>query len=77
MLARDDQDAGTRGAQLFLPPETGSQSPDNDHAYAVAVQLRSHSGIDQFVVRTDSVLQPFRITSQPPGASERILAMVA
>lgn len=48
-----------------------------DHAYAVAVQLRSHSGIDQFVVRTGSALQPFRITSQRPGATERILAMVA
>lgn len=76
MLARDNQDAGTRGAQLFLPPETGSQSPDNEHAYAVATQLRRQTGRDQFVVLTRDPLQPVRVTASLEPDGEQLLALI-
>lgn len=38
-----------------------------ENAYAVAIQLRENTGIDQFVVGTDNPLQPFS-PSASPGA---------
>ena len=35
------------------------------NCYAVAVQLRETTGVDQFVVRTDNAIQPFRVTRKP------------
>lgn len=47
------------------------------NAYAVAVQLRETTGVDQFVVRTDNPLQPFRVSRRAPQSPETILALVA
>lgn len=47
------------------------------HAYAVAVQLREHSGVDQFVVRTGDPEQPVRIVTERPANDEQLLALVA
>jgi hypothetical protein len=48
-----------------------------ENCYAVAVQLRETTGVDQFVVRTDNPIQPFRVTRREPHHSETILARVA
>jgi hypothetical protein len=48
-----------------------------EHAYAVAVQLRERSGIDQFVIRTGNPEQPVRITTECPTDGAHLLAMVA
>ena len=48
-----------------------------EHAYAVAVQLRERSGVDQFVVRTGDPEQPVRIVTERPANDEQLLALVA
>jgi hypothetical protein len=48
-----------------------------DNAYAVAVQLRETTGVDQFVVRTGNPIQPFRVSRRRPQAPETMLAQVA
>lgn len=48
-----------------------------ENAYAVAVQLRETTGVDQFVVRTDNPVQPFRVTRRQPSHPETVLALVA
>lgn len=48
-----------------------------ENAYAVAVQLRETTGIDQFVVRTDNPLQPFRVSRRRPHDPRAMLAQVA
>ncbi|MCJ2180164.1 hypothetical protein [Novosphingobium album (ex Hu et al. 2023)] len=48
-----------------------------ENAYAVACQLRETTGADQFVVRTDNPIQPFRVSRHRPAAPEAILARVA
>ncbi len=48
-----------------------------ENAYAVAVQLRATTGIDQFVVRTDNPIQPFRVSRHSPQHPETALALVA
>lgn len=48
-----------------------------ENAYAVAVQLRETTGVDQFVVRTDNPIQPFRVTRRAPQLPETLLALVA
>jgi len=48
-----------------------------ENAYAVAVQLRETTGIDQFVVRTDNPVQPFRVSRHSPQHPETVLALVA
>lgn len=48
-----------------------------EHSYRVAVQRRTASGRDQFILRTGNPLQPYLVTSQPPAPSEHILALVA
>jgi hypothetical protein len=46
------------------------------NAYAVAVQRRNHSGDAQFVMRTGDPVQPFRVSTSPPGPTETLLALV-
>jgi hypothetical protein len=48
-----------------------------ENAYAVAIQLRETTGIDQFVVRTDNPIQPFRVSRCRPHHPEHLLALVA
>lgn len=48
-----------------------------EHAYAVAVQLRERSGINQFVIRTGDPEQPVRIVTERPSDGEHLLALVA
>lgn len=48
-----------------------------ENAYAVAVQLRETTGVDQFVVRTDNPIQPFRVSRRERQHPETILALVA
>lgn len=48
-----------------------------ENAYAVAVQLRETTGVDQFVVRTDNPVQPFRVAQACPEHPEAVLALVA
>lgn len=48
-----------------------------ERCYAVACQLRDTTGADQFVVRTDNPIQPFRVSRHRPSAPEAILARVA
>lgn len=37
-----------------------------ENAYAVALQMRTASGRDLFVVRTGDPAQPFRVAPRPP-----------
>ncbi|MFZ5700774.1 MAG: hypothetical protein ACOY4P_05405 [Pseudomonadota bacterium] len=48
-----------------------------EHSYRVAVQRRTASGKEQFILRTGNPLQPYRVTSRLPAPSEHILALVA
>ena len=48
-----------------------------ENAYAVAIQLRETTGVDQFVVRTDNPIQPFRVSRCRPHHPESLLALVA
>ena len=48
-----------------------------ENCYAVAVQLRETTGVDQFIVRTDNPTQPFRVSRLQPAEPETILALVA
>jgi hypothetical protein len=48
-----------------------------ENAYAVAVQNREASGIEQFVVRTNDPYQPFRVTRDQPSEPETVLLLVA
>ena len=48
-----------------------------ENAYAVAIQLRENTGVDQFVVRTDNPIQPFRVSRCRPHHPEQPLALVA
>ena len=44
-----------------------------DRCYAVGIQRRMHSGVNQFILRTGNPLQPFRTTSRAPKRDERLL----
>lgn len=48
-----------------------------ENCYAVAVQLCETTGVGQFVIRTDTPIQPFRVTPREPLRPETILARVA
>ena len=48
-----------------------------ENAYAVAIQLRESTGIEQFVVRTDNPIQPFRVSRRQPLHPESLLARIA
>jgi hypothetical protein len=48
-----------------------------ENAYAVAVQLRETTGVNQFVVRTGNPVQPFRVSRREPQHPETALALVA
>jgi hypothetical protein len=48
-----------------------------ENAYAFAIQHRENTGVDQFVVRTDNPIQPFRVSRCRPHYPESLLALVA
>jgi len=48
-----------------------------ENSLAVAIQLRETTGVDQFVVRTDNPIQPFRVSRCRPHHTEHLLALVA
>jgi hypothetical protein len=48
-----------------------------EHAYRVAVQRRTATGREQFILCTGNPLQPYRVTSRFPVHSEQFLALVA
>jgi hypothetical protein len=48
-----------------------------ENAYAVAVQMRHHTGRPQFVLRTGNPLQPFRVTSNGPRHRRTLVTLVA
>lgn len=48
-----------------------------DNAYAVAIQNRESTGVDQYVVATGDPIQPFRVSRHAPTGPETMLAMVA
>ena len=48
-----------------------------ENAYAVAIQLRDNTGVDQFVIRTDNPVQPFRVARCRPHYPESLLVVVA
>ncbi len=48
-----------------------------ENAYAVAVQLRETTGVDQFVVRTCDPARPFRVSKREPRYPETVLALMA
>jgi hypothetical protein len=61
---------------LRLSPRR-SELASFEHAYAVAVQIRQRSGVDQFVVETGDPIQPYRTTSNRAANDAHILARVA
>lgn len=48
-----------------------------ENAYSVAIQIRETTGVDQFVVRTNNPIQPYRVTRTAPTSPEVLLALVA
>ena len=48
-----------------------------EDAYAVAIQLRENTGVDQFVIRIDNPIQPFRVSQCRAHYPESLLALVA
>ena len=47
-----------------------------EHAYAVAVQRKTHGGRDQFILATGDAVQPYRITSRRPSDGDTVLAVI-
>lgn len=62
---------------IVNPPLIRRTLASFENAYAVAVQLRENTGIDQFVVRTGNPAQPFRVSRREPQHPESVLALVA
>ncbi len=66
-----------------VPPSLARLSPRRailcsfESAYAVAVQTRRASGVEQFVVATGDPIQPYRVTRVCPPCADAIMAMVA
>ncbi|MGE4410450.1 MAG: hypothetical protein AB7D33_07765 [Sphingobium sp.] len=48
-----------------------------EHAYACALQRRGVTGRNQYVVRTGSPIQPFRVTETRPAKDENLVLHVA
>ncbi|EZP70529.1 hypothetical protein [Rhizorhabdus wittichii] len=48
-----------------------------EHAYACAIQRRSATGRNQYVIRTGSSIQPFRVTETRPAKDENLVLHVA
>lgn len=62
---------------MIVNPSPGRRSLASfENAYAVAVQLRETTGVDQFVVRTCDPAQPFRVSRREPRHPEMVLALV-
>lgn len=47
-----------------------------ENAYAVAIQLRQRTEVDQFVVCTNDPIQPYRVSRARPENPETLLALV-
>lgn len=47
------------------------------HSYAIAVQRRTLTGRNQFVIRTGDPIQPFRVTESLPANGEELVLCVA
>jgi hypothetical protein len=47
------------------------------HAYACAIQRRTATGRNQFVIRTRNPIQPFRVTETLPASDEDLVLRVA
>ena len=62
---------------IVNPSSSGRSLASFENAYAVAVQLRETTGVDQFVVRTGDPVQPFRVSKREPRHPETVLALVA
>ncbi|MDN4633951.1 hypothetical protein QCD71_20745 [Sphingomonas sp. PsM26] len=43
-----------------------------ENAYPVAIKLLENTGVDQFVVRTDNPIQPFRVSRCRPHHPESL-----
>lgn len=50
---------------------------DFDRAYACAIQRRGATGRNQYVIRTGSPIQPFRVTETRPAKDENLVLHVA
>lgn len=61
---------------IFTPARRSSLA-SFENAYAVAVQVREATGIDQFIVRTGNPVQPFRVSRRRPEHPEALLALIA
>ncbi|SNS68633.1 hypothetical protein SAMN06295912_11278 [Sphingomonas laterariae] len=48
-----------------------------ENCYRIALQRRTMSGRDQFVVRTGNPIQPFRVTTRRPRTDENLALRVA
>tara|TARA_R110000787_G_scaffold282863_2_gene395063 strand:+ start:12561 stop:12761 length:201 start_codon:yes stop_codon:yes gene_type:complete len=48
-----------------------------DRSYAIAIQRRTTTGRDQFVIRTGDPIQPFRVTETRPANREDVVLRVA
>lgn len=48
-----------------------------ENAYACAIQRRSATGRNQFVIRTGNPIQPFRVTATLPVDDEDVVVRVA
>ena len=48
-----------------------------EHAYACAIQRRSATGRNQYVIRTGSPIQPFCVTETRPAKDENLVLHVA
>ena len=48
-----------------------------EHAYAVALRMRTASGCDLFVVRTGDPARPFRIAPRPPANPRALCLRIA
>ena len=59
------------------PPPDRRSLASFENAYAVAIQLRQATGVDQFVVRTGDPVQPHRVSQTRPRQPETVLALVA
>ena len=66
-----------------MNPPTPSLSPVRatlasfEHAYAVALRLRTASGSDLFVIRTGDPARPFRVAPRPPADPADLCLQIA
>lgn len=47
-----------------------------EHAYALAIRLRTQTGRDHYVVRTGDSIQPIKVVDEAPADTLGLLAQV-